>query len=113
MSGWIVVETPKGHIIMPVVDKKCPFCGKIMLLHRFHVFDQVTQGFKHCDVDMKCPNCSFFCKFGVAVNEYEYAVLKDSPLHAKVLREELLELELVDEEFKEKIERRLKALGYW
>ena len=87
-----------------------------MLLHRFNVYDALVFGFKHADVNLKCPNCGFFTVFGVPISEDEMFRLKESPLHGKVITDEAPEIAELQELPKEQIaviKQRLKSWGYW
>jgi len=117
MRNWKIVETSLGHVILPTIDLRCPFCKEKLLLHRFVCFYQSSYDFKHADVDMKCPNCEYFVKFGVPISEEEYEILTKSKLHRIVLNKkiilEIAEIQQLEQEQQKEIERRLKALGYW
>ncbi len=112
---WTITDTKNGAIIRPKDDViKCSNCGETMILHAFSVRKFEGKDAYHCDVQYKCPHCSHVTVFGVAVSKEDYERLKNSKLHRKVLRDELLEdgFGLTAEE-QTIIERRLKTLEYW
>ena len=110
MRYWKVVKSKKGAIILPVQPLICPFCGNEMIIHDFRAIYQKSFNFYHCDIHMKCPNCSFWCIFGVPISKEEYEELVKSPLHGRVLKEELIK---IYPKYGELLKERLKKLGYW
>jgi len=111
MRFWKVKKTDQGYIILPSKPIYCPICGERLLLHDFRVYHQPVYGFYHCDVHVKCMNCSLWLIFGVPISREEFEKLKNSALHGKVLKKPLDEF--LTEEEKRKIEERVKKWGYW
>jgi len=107
---WIIRDTEHGKVIVPKKPILCPICGEVMLLHDFACYKH-TSGFKHADIHVKCPYCSFWATFGVPISEEEFEELTKSPLHKQILKWELTNL--VDEEVRGDLEARLKKWGYW
>lgn len=89
---WRVKDTKLGAVIIPEDLIKCPICGSILLLHDFRCYYHRGIELRHCDIHMKCPRCGFFATFGVPISEEEFRKLSSSPLHGKVLREELVKV---------------------
>jgi len=108
---WKIVDTKHGKVILPEEPLLCPFCGTEMLLHDFKCVRQVPGGFFHCDVHVKCPKCSFWATFGVPVTKEIHDELTKSPLHGKIIREELSSL--VTGKVWDRVAERLKRWGYW
>ena len=108
---WVLKNTSKGVIITPDEDLYCPICREKLILHDFRVCRAASKGFHHCDVHMKCPNCSLWITFGVPLSKDEFDILLSSPLHGRILIDELLFI--LDDEYKDKIKERLESWGYW
>ena len=101
------------HIIKPDEPMPCPICGHPLILHDFNPFKSAW-GFYHCDVHMKCPNCSLWLTFGVPISEEDFRKLFNSPLKSKVLTREVLDLiGEVEDDVKREVEERLRRWGYW
>ena len=112
---WEIKKTSKGYVIVPREPLYCPFCGHMLVLHDFRcaISPQSSSGgylFRHVDVHMKCPNCSFFVTFGIPISREDYEKLVSSPLHGRILIHELREI--ISEKYRE-IEERIKRWGYW
>ncbi len=110
---WEIVDTEKGVIIRPKQDFECPICHHELILHDFWVGKDAKKNFHHVDVHMKCPHCSFYSTFGIAISKEQYEILKNSPLHATTLTDELTDIVELSEEDEKIIRKRLKELGYW
>ena len=119
---WKLVKTERGYIPVPEFPMICPFCGEVMLLHRFSAHQQrQVMGypprmgeFYHVDINLKCPNCGWYTVFGVPISKDDFYKLRDSGLARKLINLEdvLLVAKIYNADMK-KIEERLKALGYW
>ena len=110
MRFWKIEKLSGNLILIPSSPIYCPICGGKTILHDFRCSYSPTDRIYHCDVHMKCLNCSFHLTFGVPVSYDEYVALTKSKHHGKILKLELTELY---KEESEEIERRLKSWGYW
>jgi len=108
---WVIDKEKK--YIYPAKPLLCPFCKIPLILHDFSPLYTRRYNFFHVDIHMKCPNCSFWATFGVPITEADYSVLMDSPYKGKVLKDELLEMQILTAEESALIRKRLEALGYW
>lgn len=108
---WSIVETTQGYAIWPSPELlKCVKCGGKMVLHDFAA--RKSSNIYHCDVHLKCLECSYWETYGVPLSEEEYKILSSSPLNFRIaLREELIPI-LPESEAKIVAER-LKKMGYW
>jgi len=100
-------------IIYPAKPLLCPFCQTQLILHDFSPLYTRRYNFFHVDIHMKCPNCSFWVTFGVPVTEADYVLLMSSPYKGKVLKDELLEMNILNSKESDLIRKRLESIGYW
>ena len=107
---WQIKKYNGDYIILPKEKLYCPVCGGELLLHDITPYHQITKGFHHVDIHMKCINCGFYLTFGVAISEEDYKKLSGSKYVRRILKWELKNLY---PEYNEELESRLKAWGYW
>ncbi len=105
MRRWRI-EKLDDYIIMPTMDFKCPFCGHRLYLHAFHASGP-SYGFYHCDVHMKCPNCSGFFTFGVPISKDEFLLLSKSKYNHHIFSKDITLL------YGDEVKDRLESWGYW
>ena len=103
MWEFIISETELK--VRPPLELKCPFCGTVMKPHHLNGVHR-PPGFSGWAVDVafKCPNCSFHCWFGVAIDEQLAQQLRKFKGYV---------FKWWEDDYYEETEKRLKALGYW
>lgn len=110
---WKIVDTKKGAIILPSEIIKCYRCREPLFLHGFTA-GKAAEGdrdFYFCNVMMKCPKCDWVATFGIPVSGEGYEKLSSSPLHGKLLSNDLIEI--FDDEDVRLIKEKLEKWGYW
>lgn len=80
-----------------------------MILHNFTPRHETSpKDIYHCDVQLKCPVCSYVRKYGVPISKKEFDLLRTSTVKSMILTDELKDI--YDEEV---ILQRLESIGYW
>ena len=109
--AWKVVKINNDYIIVPTQPLFCPICSHRILIHDFRAYYS-AQKFYHCDIHAKCSYCGLYLTFGIPISADEYARLRSSRLHGKVITHEILNI-IEEKELQETIREKLRTWGYW